>query len=141
MKGWKRIVEKAKNGERPLHRDRKYKKDERKEEKEKKKRNWYKGKDGKSFESVLMIPATPHGELKQIVEKKAKEAKLKVKIVEKAGMKLGTYLKKFDTTNKKEPCKEKDCLVCMNTTKMTRKCRIQYLRTRTYGQTKNFELE
>ena len=31
---------------------------------------------------------------------------LKVKIVEKAGMKLGSYLKKFDTTNKKEPCKE-----------------------------------
>ena len=89
-----------------------------------KKLNWYKGKDGKSFDSVMMVPATPHGELKQIIEQKAKESKLKVKIVEKAGMKLGSYLKKFDTTNKKEPCTEKDCLICTNTTKKSRKCRI-----------------
>ena len=32
--------------------------------------NIFVGKDGKSFESVIMIPVTPHGELKKIVEKK-----------------------------------------------------------------------
>ena len=72
----------------------------------------------------MMIPATPHGELKHIIENKAKAANLKVKIVEKAGPKLGAYLKKFDKTNIKGPCKELDCLICQYTTKNTRKCRI-----------------
>ena len=85
--------------------------------------NWYKGKDGKKFDSVMMVPATPNGELKKIVEEKAKTADLKVKIVEKAGMKLSAYLKKYDKTDAKKPCLEKDCMICTNATKMTRKCR------------------
>ena len=72
----------------------------------------------------MMIPATPHGELKKIIEDKAKNANLKVKIVEKAGQKLSSYLKKFDSTQSEQPCTEKDCLICVNTTKPTRKCRI-----------------
>ena len=71
-----------------------------------------------------MVPATPNGELKQTIEEKAKAANLKVKIVEKAGMRLSTYLKKYDTTNGKSPCNEKDCLICTNTSKLSRKCRI-----------------
>ena len=109
MKGWKRILEKAESGERPLHRDRNYQKDERKEEKEKKKLNWYKGKDGKSFDSVMMVPATPNGTLKRIIEEKAKESNLRVKVVERSGQKFGSYLKKFDKTKTKGPCEENDC--------------------------------
>ena len=71
-----------------------------------------------------MVPVTPHGELKRTIEKKAKQANLRVKIVEKTGMKLGSYLKKFDRTNQKQLCTEKDCLVCTNATKVSRKCRI-----------------
>ena len=93
-------------------------------DKSEKKLNWYKGKNGDKFESVIMIPATPNGELKQTIEEKAKSADLKVKIVEKAGMKLSTYLKKYDQTSTSQPCKEKDCMICTNTTKMSRKCRI-----------------
>ena len=85
--------------------------------------NWYKGKNGKAFDSVMMVPATPHGELKKVIEEKAKSANLKIKIVEKAGMKLSAYLKKYDNTDKKQPCKEQDCMICTNTTKLTRKCR------------------
>ena len=72
----------------------------------------------------MMVPATPNGELKQIIEEKAKIAKIKVKIVEKAGTKLSAYLKKFDKTSTKNLCSEKDCMVCCNATKLTRKCRI-----------------
>ena len=43
--------------------------------------------------------------------------------MEKAGAKLGTYLQKYDKTKNSEPCKEKDCMVCTNTTKKNRKCR------------------
>ena len=72
----------------------------------------------------MMVPATPNGELRQSIEEKAKAANLKVKIVEKAGMKLSAYLKKYDTTNTKSRCNEKDCMICNNTTKNSRKCRI-----------------
>ena len=71
-----------------------------------------------------MIPATPNGELKKAIEEKAKTANLKVKIVEKAGPKLGSYLRKFDRTKSSQICKEKDCLICTNMTKGSRKCRI-----------------
>ena len=40
-------------------------------------------------------------------------------------MKLGSYINiKFDKTTHKGPWDEKDCLICQNTTKNTRKCRI-----------------
>ena len=87
-------------------------------------RNWYKGKNGNSYDSVMMIPATPNSELKKIIDEKAKAANLKIKIVERSGMKLGSYIKKFDKTNQKGPCDEPDCLICRSTTKNTRKCRI-----------------
>ena len=124
LKGWKNILEKAESGEKPLHRSREFEKEKRMKDKSEKKLNWYKGKNGDKFESVIMIPATPNGELKQTIEEKAKSADLKVKIVEKAGMKLSAYLKKYDQTSTSQPCKEKDCMICTNTTKMSRKCRI-----------------
>ena len=86
--------------------------------------NWYKGKDGKSFDSVLMIPATPGSELQQKIQVKAKQAGLKIKIVEKAGAKLGSYIKKFEKSKKKQNCGDKDCFVCRNSSKNSTKCRI-----------------
>ena len=71
-----------------------------------------------------MIPVTPNGELKNAIEEKAKSANLKVKIVEKAGTKLVNYLRKYDKTKLTEACNEKDCLVCTNSTKSSRKCKI-----------------
>ena len=79
-----------------MHRKREFEKEKRTKEKTDKKLTWYKGKDGTKFDSVLMIPATPNSELKQVIEEKAKTHKLRVKIVEKAGAKLSSYLKKYD---------------------------------------------
>ena len=70
LKGWKIIKEKAEAGERPLHRSREFEKENRMRQKSDKKMNWYKGKDGKAFNSVLMIPATPNGELRKAIEEK-----------------------------------------------------------------------
>ena len=69
LNGWKKILEKAESGEKPLHRNRDFEKEKRIKEKETKKLNWFKGKDGKAFESVIMIPATHQGELKKINNK------------------------------------------------------------------------
>ena len=124
LNAWEKILEKSESGERPLHRKREFNKEERAKAKEAKKVNWYKGKDGKSFDSVMMVPATPHGELKKIIESKAKSANLKIKIVEKSGVKLVTYLKrKYDKTSKNGLCNEKDCLICQHSDKNIRKCR------------------
>ena len=122
--GWKEILRKSESGERPLHRSRGYKKEERKEAKLMKRVNWYKGKDQKSFDSFLMIPATPGSELKRSFEEQAAKEGLKIRIVEKAGMKLGSYFKKFDKTQNNQTCGDKDFLVCKNSTKKNTKCRI-----------------
>ena len=74
-----------------------------------------------------MIPATPNSELKEIIQNEAKIAKLKIKVVEKAGVKLGSYLRKFDKTTNKGPCQELDCMICQHTTKNVRQCRIPNL--------------
>ena len=124
IKAWKSILEKDRTGERPLHRPRNFMKAERKNEKNDKKLNWFKGRNGNTFSSVLMVPITPNGELKKSIEEKAKAANLKVKIVEKAGPKLGGYLRKYDKTKLNETCKQKDFLICSNATKNSRKCRV-----------------
>ena len=49
LKGWKSIQEKAKTGERPLHRPREFEREKRDKEKSERKVNWYKGKDGKKL--------------------------------------------------------------------------------------------
>ena len=60
LTGWKSIVAKAETGEKPLHRPRDFEQEERLKAKEEKPLNWYKGKDGKTYDSVMMVPATPH---------------------------------------------------------------------------------
>ena len=120
--GWKIILKKAETGERPLHRNREFEREKRIEDKENKPHNWY--KQNGQFESLMVIPATPGSILKKIFEEKAKLAGLKIKIVERSGMKLVNYLKKFDKTNKKEQCGKKDCLICKYSDKANTKCRI-----------------
>ena len=111
--GWKKILSKDEKGERPLYRNKNYKKEEKAEEKENKKKNWFKGKGGKQHNSVIFIPATPNSILKKEVEKIAIRTGIKVKVVEKAGEKMVDYLKRFDKTNKPTKCMEEDCMVCI----------------------------
>ena len=127
LTGWKNILKKAETGERPLHRSKEFEKQERKSVKDSKKLNWFKERDGNAFDSVIMIPATPQGELKQIIQAKAKEANLKIKVVEKSGAKLGAYLQKYDKTKSKNLCQEKNCMICQHSTKNNRKCRTPSL--------------
>ena len=120
--GWEKILEKANTGERPLHRNREFEEEKRRKEKENKKYTWFK-KDDK-FDSVMMVPATPNSILKKIFEEKAKIANLKIKIVEKSGMKLGNYLKKYDKTNQKGTCGKEDCMICKHSNKNNTRCRV-----------------
>ena len=100
------------NGKRPMHRPRGWKRNERRKEKKKKAREWYKTGGN---ESVLFVTATPGSELKELLQKEIAKSKFKIKVVEKAGKKLVRLLQK-NNPFAKSGCGEADCLVCMGNT-------------------------
>ena len=109
LTAYERMREKDEKGEKPIYRDRQWKRKERKQEKREKKRTWHK-KDGS--ETVVFIPATPNSELKKQYEKVIKDSKVNMKVIEKRGHTLQNMLQKSRPTLKRK-CKEEDeCLVC-----------------------------
>lgn len=124
LAAYKNMKEKDEKGEKPLYRDRKWKRKERKKEKRTKKETWYK-KGG--YETVMFIPATPKSELKKIYEKTIENSKVKVKVIEKRGQTLKDILQKSRPTEKRK-CEEKEkCMVCKcNSKSECRKDNVTY---------------
>ena len=48
---------------------------------------------------------------------------IKIKIIERPGIKLGQYLKRFDKTRKVDRCGQNDCLICKHSVKNNTRCR------------------
>ena len=100
LKHWEKRLEMDKTGERPLHRDRYWKGEERQTEKEKKKRNWYNKRTGNKPTNVFPIfyPATARGTLvsvwKNIAEEVNKQSQGLVvpKVIEQGGVPLEDVL-------------------------------------------------
>jgi len=61
---------------------------------------------------------------KRKFKKKQSNPDSKLRVVEKPGIKLGSYIKKFDKTKNKKNCGDKEFLVCKNLSKKNTKCRI-----------------
>ena len=109
LTAYERMKEKDQKGEKPIYRDRHWKRKERKQEKREKKSTWHK-KDGS--ETVVFIPVTPRSELKKQYQKVIKDSKVNMKVIEKRGHTLKNMLQKSRPTLKRK-CKEEDgCLVC-----------------------------
>ena len=109
----------------PLYRPREWKRDIRDNDKKKKVSNWF--KTG-GFEHKLLIPSTPNGELKQLIEKNTEllNSKLKIKLIEESGTPLLNVLQKNVAKNDKMPCEDiENCLQCSNDD--IGKCRISYI--------------
>ena len=71
--------------------------------------DWY--KDGGKYESIMFVQPTKGSMLKKQVEKAAKENRLKIKVVEKAGLTVKNVLQRsnpFERTN----CGRIDCPLC-----------------------------
>ena len=83
--------------------------DVRRETAAKKKKHWYKN-DGK-YDSVMFVQPTEGSELKKKIQQIAKRNKVKVKVVEKAGLTVKKILQKSNPFGKK-PCERADCIVC-----------------------------
>ena len=109
----------------PLYRPREWNRETRDKEKKQKVSNWF--KTG-GFEHKLLIPSTPNGELKKLIEKNTEllNTKLKIKLIEESGIPLLNVLQKNVAKNDKLPCEDiENCLQCSNDD--IGKCRISYI--------------
>ena len=109
----------------PLYRPREWMRKCRDSGKKKKISNWYKT-DG--FEHKLLIPSTPHGELKSLIDKntEALNKKLKIKLIEESGTPLLNVIQKIATVSDKVPCDDmENCLQCSSGD--VGKCRISHI--------------
>ena len=83
--------------------------EERLEDKGKKKRGWYKS-DGK-YDGVMFVQPTESSELKKRIQQIAKKNKVKLKVVEKAGLTAKNVLQRSNPFGKRT-CGRDDCVVC-----------------------------
>lgn len=119
----KRLIEKSNNGERPIHRPKEWKRQERNDEKKLKKKNWYKRGGA---ESVMFVPCTPNEELKKMYEKEINNSGFKIKVIERSGKKIKDVLHRKDPF-KNTKCNRLDCFVCNSNGKgMCNKENIKY---------------
>jgi hypothetical protein len=93
---------------RPMHRPKGWRRVERMEEKAQKRKNWY--RQG-CFDSVLFVPSTKDGKLKQMYQHAIRNSGFRMKVVERTGRTLKSQLQ---TSNPFRPdvCGRGDCFVC-----------------------------
>ena len=91
---------------RPLYRPRGYEEEVRRKKKRRSKASWY-----KPYDSVLFCPPTPRGELaktwKEVIQKQKADG-INIKVVEKAGVRIGTILQGL---KEKEDCGRGNCMI------------------------------
>ena len=108
MKAYHKILRSAQAGERPIHRPKTWKWEEREKLKIAKKKNWY-TKGG--YDSVMFLPTTPGSELKKSLQQEINRSEFKVKIVETTGKTVKQHLQRSDPF-RGVACGRRDCPVC-----------------------------
>ena len=108
MKAFYSIQRKAHSGERPIHRPRTWKAEERAEAKVEKKKVWY---QNGGHASVIFIPTTPGSALKKTLQQEIDKSEFKIKVVEKIGKTVKQHLQTSDPFRGLE-CRREDCPVC-----------------------------
>ena len=86
-----KIVTKHESGEKPIHRDREFKKEERRKEKNNKVKSWY--RKGDHHDSVMFVPITPGSVLKGRIQKRLESGQFNIKLVEFTGPKISEIVK------------------------------------------------
>ena len=108
LKAYRIMKEKGITGERPLYRNKNWRRIERKDEKENKKRNWFR-REG--YESIIFVPCTPKAELMTKLRDNIENTNIKIKLIENSGTKLKDILRTSDPRKEKK-CHREDCPVC-----------------------------
>ena len=108
VKAYRARQEAELKGERPMHRLKGWKRDERGVEKTGKRDDWYKrGGD----EAVIFMPATPGSQLQKKYQSEIRNQGYKIKVGKKTGTTLKKVLQKSNPF-KQQRCGRKNCLVC-----------------------------
>ena len=105
---YNRIIDSHDQGDRPMYRRRQWNKKERQKQRLTKGNNWY---QGHSEESVIFVHATPGSELAKLYKQKIRESALKIKVVEKAGVKVRNLLQKNGIMSSSK-CNADGCMIC-----------------------------
>lgn len=108
IKAYRARQEAELKGERPMHRPKGWRRDERETEKSRKREDWYK-KGGN--EAVIFVPATPGSQLQKEYQREIRNQGYRIKVVEKTGTTLKEVLQRSDPF-KRQRCGREDCLVC-----------------------------
>ena len=128
LKCWERRLQMDQSGDRPLHRERNWKREERQKEKERKKETWYTKKEENPLNaSPIFCPPTPKSTLasswKQIAEeiKEQSNGLVSPKIVEQGGVPLKNLVTRTSPmeTDKYE---KQDCPVCISDEGKNKQC-------------------
>ena len=77
----------------------------------KKRRNWFK-KGG--HEAVMFVPTTPESMLKKMIEEEVKGTSIKIKVVERAGIRVKKMMQ-INNPFKESTCNEENCFICRTT--------------------------
>ena len=117
-KAYENIKQLADDGTRPFYRPREWQREERSKAKRQKQLNWYK-KGG--YDSVIFVPATPNSELQKKYSDEVTKSGLKIRIVERAGKSIKSFVQRSDPFTPKN-CSQEDCLLCRSEGKGS--CRI-----------------
>jgi len=121
LKNWDKKLTQDQTGERPLHREKSWRRGERRREKEKKERTWYAERTSNDAYTTFPIfcPATPNGALAKSWRKIAteiaeqSEGRVNPKIVEQGGIPIKNVLCKKSPAEGNE-CGKADCPVCLS---------------------------
>ena len=93
IKAYREIQRAARVGDRPIHRPRAWRAEEREKARIEKGKNWY-AKGG--HDSVIFLPATPGWELKRSLQQEIAMSGFKVKVMEKVGKTVKQQLQRSD---------------------------------------------
>ena len=107
---YEKIRSEAENNIKPMYRGKKWRYVERRKYKINKRYSWY-----GDYDAVIFLPYTPKSELKRIYDEEIKKREMKIRVVERSGVKIKDYLQKKDISGVKQ-C-DKDCFVCSSSKK------------------------
>ena len=116
LTAWDRMVEMDESGEKPLHRERSWRKEERSLDKERKKAGWFKT-GGEVSDFPIFCPMTPGGRLAAKWRKVVEESRItssgdvRAKVVEQGGVPLHAILVK-PLPRSDDTCTKRDCQPC-----------------------------
>ena len=128
LKCWERRLQMDQSGDKPLHRVRNWKREERQKEKERKKETWYTKKEENPRNAFpIFCPPTPKSTLasswKQIAEeiKEQSNGLVSPKIVEQGGVPLKNLVTRTSPMET-DKCEKQDCPVCISVEGKNKQC-------------------